>query len=146
MVMAIIGYDMEAIASQNIYLIVSIIQKPPFFSFLFLNLKFCMFCFSSLHMAPSGTTLSHPLNNARFSVAPVLTRYSFFIKKRSPFQLKSYSGIPAAKLYEKVHDGHLKKINGGELMDAATAKQKAYIKGLFVQGGLPGWIFSPLYR
>ena len=31
-------------------------------------------------------------------------------------------------------------------MDAATLKQKAYIKGLFVQGGLPEGIFSPLYR
>jgi hypothetical protein len=40
----------------------------------------------------------------------------------------------------------LQKINGGELMDAATSKQKAYIKALFVQGGLPDRIFSPLYR
>lgn len=31
-------------------------------------------------------------------------------------------------------------------MDAATTKQKAYIKGLFVQGGLPDCIFSPLHR
>jgi hypothetical protein len=31
-------------------------------------------------------------------------------------------------------------------MDAATSKQKAYIKGLFVQGGLPDCIFSPLHR
>jgi len=31
-------------------------------------------------------------------------------------------------------------------MDAATSKQKAYIKALFVQGGLPDRIFSPLYR
>ena len=31
-------------------------------------------------------------------------------------------------------------------MDAATSKQKAYIKGLFVQGGLPECIFSPLQR
>jgi hypothetical protein len=31
-------------------------------------------------------------------------------------------------------------------MDAATLKQKAYIKGLFVQGGLPVSIFSPLHR
>jgi hypothetical protein len=28
-------------------------------------------------------------------------------------------------------------------MDAATSKQKANIKGLFIQGGLPGWIFNP---
>ena len=28
-------------------------------------------------------------------------------------------------------------------MDAATSKQKAFIKGLFVQGGLPHWIFNP---
>ena len=31
-------------------------------------------------------------------------------------------------------------------MDAATSKQKTYIKGLFVQGGLPDCIFSPLHR
>jgi hypothetical protein len=31
-------------------------------------------------------------------------------------------------------------------MDAATSKQKAYIKGLFVQGGLPDFIFSSLHR
>jgi len=29
-------------------------------------------------------------------------------------------------------------------MDAATSKQKAHIKGLFIQGGFPGWIFNPL--
>ena len=31
-------------------------------------------------------------------------------------------------------------------MDLATLKQKAYIKDLFVQGGLPDCIFSPLHR
>jgi hypothetical protein len=31
-------------------------------------------------------------------------------------------------------------------MDVATLKQKAYIKDLFVQGGLPERIFSPLQR
>jgi len=29
-------------------------------------------------------------------------------------------------------------------MDAATAKQKAYIKGLFVKCGVPKWVFNPL--
>ena len=29
-------------------------------------------------------------------------------------------------------------------MDAATSKQKAYIKGLFVKCGVPKWVFNPL--
>jgi len=29
-------------------------------------------------------------------------------------------------------------------MDAATAKQKAYVRDLFVQCGVPRWIFNPL--
>jgi len=29
-------------------------------------------------------------------------------------------------------------------MDAATAKQKAYIKNLFIKCGVPKWIFNPL--
>jgi hypothetical protein len=29
-------------------------------------------------------------------------------------------------------------------MDAATKKQKAYIKGLFVKCGVPKWVFNPL--
>jgi hypothetical protein len=29
-------------------------------------------------------------------------------------------------------------------MDAATMKQKAYIKSLFVKCGVPKWIFNPL--
>ena len=29
-------------------------------------------------------------------------------------------------------------------MDAATAKQKAYIKDLFVKCGVPKWVFNPM--
>jgi len=36
------------------------------------------------------------------------------------------------------------KTNGGERMDAATSKQKAYIKNLFIKCGVPKWIFNPL--
>ena len=29
-------------------------------------------------------------------------------------------------------------------MDAATSKQKAYIRNLFVKNGVPKWVFNPL--
>jgi len=94
MAMATIGYDMERITAQNIYLIVSIIQKP-LFSFLFFYLE--ILYFFRLTMAPSGTIASHNPKNARFSVAPKLTCYSFFIKKRSPSNLNLFFNTNGGK-------------------------------------------------
>jgi hypothetical protein len=69
----------------------------------------------------------------------------FFVKAAFTFQLKSFCCPTCLKaLREGSHKNASQKINGGELMDAATTKQKAYVRDLFVRCGVPKWIFNPL--
>jgi len=69
----------------------------------------------------------------------------FFVKTAFTFQLKSFLHPTGWKaLREGSRQTTSQKTIGGELMDAATEKQKAYIRKLFIKCGVPKWMFNPL--
>lgn len=73
-----------------------------------------------------------------------LTLILFLYRLRSPFQLKTFPFPDRQDLREGSRHPSHKKILGGERMDAATSSQKAFIKKLFMDCGVPRWTFNPL--